>query len=386
MAMAWVDMRQIFLASFLLIGISGTALVIGSVSKGASSESGNAQERVEDRYGDEDQESAEDTPVTAKNCLDLQDPRDPLRDTSAIALHEDQILDLVNTDAEYARELISECGNLAAAVRSKMPSLQMFYSVARLELALDRREDAADHLRAISDVYPSAAWRLARMTIEDRGELEVNSSEFDETLALLAFAHRGRETRGDSELARLLLKIVPTHELSFPTLAASVYFKRQMPDSDAARMAMISYFDGFHRYCDQWETFVIAPADLAAVNNARIEMQVDRFLQLFKALPDWAGDMKQWLGNAGGITLEQGLRDFNTAVATPTQLLYIINNAAYRDGYHEAQTIKCTGAKAERTIVNITEMLRERSNAKMAPTNAADLQALMRKPDLISLM
>ena len=379
-------MRQLLWASVVLIGISGTVLAMRGFSESDVGESAVPQEGVEGGYAPDADGSAEDAAIVAEDCLDLQDPRDPLRNSAAMALHDDEILDLVNTDAGFARELITECGKLATAAGPTVPGRQMRYAVARLELALDRRDDAAASLHAISDAYPSAAWRVARMTIEDEGTLELNSAEFDKTLDLLVFAHRGAETRGDGELVKLLLKIVPTQEMSFPTLAASVYFKGTMPDSDATRMALLSYFDGFHRYCDQWETFVIAPADLAAINNARIELQVDRYIQLFKALPGWAGNMKQWFGKVGGITLEQGLRDFNTAKATPAQLLYIINNAAYRDGYHEAQTIKCTGAKAERTIVNLTEMLRERSKMKLAPASAADLQVLMQKPDLMKLI
>ena len=375
-------MRQLLWASVVLIGVSGTVLATHSCSESDPLGLASAEEGVEDGSDPE----AEDAPIAAEDCLDLQDPRDPLRNTAAAAMHEDEILDLVNTDAGFARELITECGKLATAAGPTVPGRQMRYAVARLELALDRRDDAAANLAAISDAYPSAAWRAARMTIEDEGVPELNSTEFDKTLELLVFAHRGKEARADADLTKMLLKIVPVHELSFPTLAASIYFNRPMPDNEATRMALVSYFGGFHTFCEKWETFVISPADLAAVNNARVEMEVERFFRLFKSLPEWAGNMEQWIGNIGSITLEQGLRDFNTAKATPAQLFYIVDTAAHRDGYKAAEATKCAGAKAERTIVNLIRIIKDRSNTKLAPTRPDDLQALMRKPDLLTLI
>lgn len=379
-------MRRLLWASVVLIGISGTVLAMRGFSETDLLGSATAQEGVEDGSDPDSEDAAEDAAIVAEDCLDLQDPRDPLRNTAAAALHDDEILDLVNTDAGFARELVTECGKLASAAGAGVPGRQMRYGVARLELALDRRDDAADSLRAISDAYPSAAWRAARMTIEDEGALELNSTEFDKTLELLIFAHRGKETRADADLEKLLLKIVPVHEFSFPTLAASVYFDRPMPDNEASRMALLSYFGGFYTYCEKWETFAIEPADLAAVNNARVEMEVNRFFKMIESLPAWAGNIKQWIDNIGSITLDQGLRDFNTAKATPAQLLYIVNTAGLRDGYQAAEAVGCSGSKAERTITNMIRIIKDRSNARLAPTRPDDLQALMRKPDLLSLI
>jgi hypothetical protein len=374
-------MRPLMIGSFVLLAVSVTALGTQYLSDRAVLASSNSSDE-----DDVDQDEVDEVPLGHETCLDWQDPHDPMRKQGVGTAQDDQILEVAASQAAEAREWIETCRQDAAKASDTLAAMQMRYTKARFEIALERDVDAAATLAEISDRYPSAAWRRAKLILDEDGELEGDSPRFEETLALLVNAHRGQELRGDVALRRMLEKIVPVGQLSLPTLVASIYFDRAAPDSEGVRMAMLSFFDGYYKYCDMWETFVISPADKARVDNAKVELQVGRIKQLFLSLPEWAGNVRQWVDNVGNVTLEQALRDFNSAAATPSQVMFLIDTAAYRDGWRQGETVKCSGKRAEQLLKNLVGEIVRRSPSRMAPASAADMQRMAERPDLLSML
>jgi len=367
--------------------LSGGALAVhfaepGLLTANATATDVSGDEEESDEGGNLD--DAEDL-VAADDCSGWQDLRDPLRDHAASVAQDDEIAEAVSSDAAFVREFITRCSEQAAKAGATVEARRISYAIARFELMLDRKYDAFSRLKSIAPNYPSAAWRLAESMTAGEPPTS-DSATFEDVMTLLESAHRGGETRGDETLLRMIQMVIPVKRLEMPSLVASVYYSGRVPDSKAARMALLSLFDGYTSYCSQWETFAISPADAAEVNNARVALQVDSYIRAWKSLPEWSRNVGEWVKGIGNNSLEGILQDWNSGMATPAQTLFLVNTAAYRDGWRQAETMKCTGPRASRLINNLITMLRARRSARPTDANDADLRSLVQQPDVMSMI
>lgn len=382
--MASVD--RLSLTLIALLCISGTAVGTYMFAPSAFGGSAEAAPSPDGSAGDDSSEA--ETPewiVDNESCDNFQDPHDPRRDKDAGTAQDDEIVDLAVNQPEKVREFITMCNEQARKAGATAAAYRVSYAAARFELAMSRRDDALQHLRAIAPHYPAAAWKLAD-TLTGGEAPTTDSFMFEEIMGLLMDAHRGGETRGDTNLKQMVQMIIPVDRLEMPSLVAAVYFGKNIPDSTSARMALLSFYDHYADYCTKWEMFTISPADQAEINNARVALQVDSYVKAVKSLPAWSENVRKWADNLGGNTLEGIIQDFNSGVAAPQQVLFLVNTAAARDGWRQAETMKCTGPRASRLIGNLIRILRERRAMKPSAPKDSDLDALAARPDVLSMI
>lgn len=324
--------------------LSGSALAYGAfetVSGTSVSDDTGYADVSGAESGDPEIANAEgDDVASAALCLSFQDPLDPMRDKNAETAADDEILDIVVSDPAFATSFIENC-DAELKNASGEERLQIDYAIARFELARDRTFEAEQRLEGLASAHPTSAWRLAEL-ISEGFELELTSRRFDEVLELLTFAWKGNEARAKNDLRDMYSKLLPLEKMQMPTLASSLYFEQVLPDSLATRKAMVSYFDGYLRNCEKWSTYEIEPQERAILQNARINLNIGNFERAIAEVPAMFQVIGDWAGNLENSSLIDLMKDWNTAAATPAQMLYVVDKAALQDGYSHADTLGCT--------------------------------------------
>ncbi len=334
----------------------------------------------------EPRDPPEDAAWTTAMCLENSDPDDPRRPGTVPGEHRTELETLAVDEPAFVDEMIAACSNFAANERDQALADQLDYVVARLHDVRQRREHYLRLLEKLAPRYPSAAYFLA-LDLDDKPH-EVGTAEFDRVLELLRFAYKGGDLRAEQRLLAKLGELYPVEEFDFPTLFLALYRGdfATVPDTIETRMAAHSLWEGYLQRCKAWEVAPLAPADEATIKNFMIPVQVQRIKDLIQQAPTMAGAVKDWFNNVGTITLEQALRDINTATAHPSQILFVADTAAHRDGSHVYDKFTCSGVRAQTMIKHLIWFFRERETVGAVRTDPESIKVLAARPDLRKLL
>jgi len=335
-------------------------------------------------------------PWTVAECDRLQDSEDPraLKTYGAgepvEAKYDSDLSRMADdtTDGPYLLAYLDYCiEHLAEVAPDGRDRVQ--YQLARVEAALQRGTAAHDHFAAIAKTYPAAAYRLAELQIGRSSVLSAppESKEFAEVLDLLRSADAGGDKRAADDLNRMLMLYYPLEKFEMPGLMAALMTGKtdEIPDNAASRMALTSIFGGYKEYCDKFSTFAVAPLQTAAVKNLLVPIRVEQIKQVINKAPGWLEALVEGVQDPANHNLNAALRAMNTIPATPNQVLFIVDQAANRDGAAAAEHLRCTGPRAGKVLDSLYRVVEERQNATPDPTTDSALKQFANTPDLKTL-
>ncbi len=330
---------------------------------------------------------------TVATCEHYQDTDDPQKlaaqsDGGPVEiLFDDQLSAQMNDDKDGVfDDRIGYCDAEAQKVTDPVQKARIAYGVARLELLYGRLPQAKARFGTIAQTYPAAAYRLAEMQIGEGNVLiqPPDSSEFGETMALLKGAADGGDKRAEPNLKVMLARYYPLERFEMPGMVAALMTGKgdSIPDTQDTRMALTSFFRGLNENCSKFGTLVISPEQQRAMDNYMVPIQVDVWRRMFEKLPEWTKGVETWTKDPSNFTINGVLRGWNTVQAAPAQVMFVMDQAANRDGFAAAEALTCRGPRTGKMLDNLYALFAKRANAEPEPASKDALEAFAKRPEL----